>query len=96
MPLLAFLAPLVEWIFRGVVIKFVVFTALFGVLALLLPIVSSWLAPYISTSGLSSAFGGVDGGVWFWLDFFALDYGVPALLSAYITRFLIRRLPIIG
>jgi hypothetical protein len=30
------------------------------------------------------------------LDFFALGYGVPLMISAYVTRFLIRRLPVIG
>ena len=50
----------------------------------------------IYVANLTSTFTGLDPGVWFFLDFFALGYGVPLMISAYITRFLIRRLPVIG
>jgi hypothetical protein len=30
------------------------------------------------------------------LRFFRLDFGVPLIISAYVSRFLIRRLPVIG
>jgi hypothetical protein len=86
----------VSWIFRAVVIKFVLFTALFLLLAFLAPKLVELITPWISTSSLSSAFGGLGSGVWFFLDFFQLSFGVPLLLSAYVTRFLIRRIPVIG
>lgn len=96
MQIVAFLMPLISWIFRGVVIKFVVLTGLFGVMAFLVPLVVGYLAPFVGVSSLQSAFGGLGSDVWFFLDFFALGYGVPLLISAYVTRFLIRRLPVIG
>lgn len=95
MPMLAFLAPLVNWIFRGVVVKFVVMTALFGLLSFLMPLVSGLIAPFLGVN-LSAVFGGLGSATWFWLDFFALGYGVPLMISAYITRFVIRRLPVVG
>lgn len=94
--MLAILWPLVSWIFRGVVIKFVVLTGVFAVMAILIPFAINLIAPFTGVTSLSSAFGGVDSGVWYFLDIFALDYGVPLLISAAVTRFLIRRLPVIG
>lgn len=92
----ALLWPIVTWIFREVVIKFAVFTALFVVLAFLIPKAIGLVSPWIGTSGLTSAFAGLGSGVWYFLDFFQLGYGVPLLISAAVTRFLIRRLPVIG
>lgn len=92
----AFLASLVSWIFRGVVIKFVVMTALFGLMEFLVPKVIGWVAPFISGGSLTSAFSVLPAGVWYFLDFFNLAFGVPLILSAYVARFLIRRLPVIG
>lgn len=90
------LAPLVGFVFREIVVKFTVFTALFLLLALLVPKAIGTIAPYIGTQGLSNAFAGLGAGVWFWLDAFQVPYGLPLLISAWIARFLVRRLPVIG
>lgn len=92
----ALLWPLISWIFREIVIKFVLFTGLFAVLAFLVPKLIKFLEPYATGGDLSSAFGSLSPSVWFFLDFFNLGVGVPMLLSAGVTRFLIRRLPVIG
>jgi len=94
MPLL--LAPVLSWIFRDVVVKFIVFASVFALVAFLVPKAINYLGGFINPSGLSSAFGAVSPGVWFFLDFFQLGYGVPLLISAWVSRFLIRRLPVIG
>lgn len=96
MPILAFLAPMLNWIFRGVVVKFVVMAALFGLMSFLVPMAIGFIAPFIGVTNLTTSFSSIGPGVWFFLDFFALGYGVPLLISAHITRFLIRRLPVIG
>lgn len=90
------LAPIFTWLFREVLVKFVIFAGLFVVLALFVPMAVGYLAPYIGTTGLTSAFGSIGPGVWFFLDFFQVSYGLPLIISAYVTRFLIRRLPVIG
>ena len=92
----ALLAPIVTWIFRDVVIKFVVFAAVFALVAFLVPKAVGYLGSFINPAGLTNAFSSVGSGVWFFLDFFQLGYGVPLLISAWVSRFLIRRLPIIG
>jgi Protein of unknown function (DUF2523) len=94
--MLAILWPLVSWIFRGVVVKFVILSGLFAVMTLLIPKAIAFISPHIGVSSLSSAFGGMDSGIWWFLDFFALDYGLPLMIAAAVARFLIRRLPFIG
>jgi len=94
--MLAIFAPLVSWIFRGVVVKFVILMGIFAVMAIVIPAAISFLAPFVGVTSLSSSFGGIDSGVWWFLDMFALDYGLPLLISAHVARFLIRRLPVIG
>lgn len=94
--MLAILAPLVSWIFRGIVVKFVILTGIFAVMVIVIPAAISLLAPHIGTTGLTNSFTGLDAGVWWVLDLFNLSYGVPLLISAYVARFLIRRLPVIG
>lgn len=96
MPLPALLAPVVGWIFRTIIIKFVVVSSIFAALTLLIPKAIEYIAPHVGLTGLNNAFAGLDGGVWFFVDFFALDYGLPLMISAIVARFLIRRLPVIG
>lgn len=94
--MLAILAPLISWIFRTVVIKFVVLTAIFAVLAVVIPVAINLISPFIGVSSLTGAFAGIPSGMWWFLDLFNLSYGVPLLIAAFVTRFLIRRLPVIG
>lgn len=96
MPILAIFAPLVSWIFRVAVIKFVVLSAVFAVLAVVVPMALALLAPYVGIGSLSAAFSAVSPGVWWFLDAFALDYGIPLMISAAVARFMIRRIPMIG
>lgn len=96
MQILKFFEPLVSWIFRGVVVKFVILTGIFAVMAIVIPAAISLVAPHLGVTSLNSAFGGLGSDVWFYLDFFALGYGIPLIISAAVARFLIRRLPIIG
>lgn len=92
----AILWPIISWILREIVIKFSVLTAVYALVAFLVPKAIDYLTPWLGTGSLSSAFSAVSPGVWFFLDFFNLGYGVPLLISAAVTRFLIRRLPVIG
>lgn len=96
MAIQALLWPIVSWLLREVVLKFVVLGAIFLLLTVMVPMAVSYLSPWLGTSSLSSAFSGLSSGVWFFLDLFNLGFGVPLLISALVTRFLIRRLPVIG
>ena len=92
----ALLAPVVTWILRTIVVKFLILTALFALMNVLVPIAINYVTPFISGGSLSAAFANLDPGLWFFLDFFDVSYGVPLLISAYVARFLIRRIPLVG
>ena len=65
-------------------------------MAELTPLIIEYLGSLISPGGLTAAFSGIPAGVWFFLDFFALDVGLPLMITAHVSRFLIRRIPFIG
>lgn len=81
------------WLFKSAMVKWVFYFALFffctEIIQLLTPLLPG-------ASSLSSAFAGLSPGLWYFLDTFKADYGVTACLGAFVTRFVIRRLPVIG
>ncbi len=44
----------------------------------------------------SSQLGGIPGTVVFWLSFIQADFGIPLVISAYVLRWVLRRIPFIG
>lgn len=86
---------LLSWIFRSVLIKFVLYFALFFFVSEAVQwLQSSNLLPSVST--LNGAFGGIGGDVWYFLDLCSFSYGVQVTLAAFAARFIIRRIPLIG
>jgi hypothetical protein len=55
MPILAFLAPFLNWIFRGIVIKFVLMTGLFALLTFLVPLVIGYMPSPVLMPGCGSS-----------------------------------------
>lgn len=96
MPIVAIFGPILTWLVRAVVVKFIVLTGVFAVMAIVIPMAINMISPFLGINSLTGAFSGIDAGVWWFLDFFALDSGIPLVISAYVARFLIRRLPVIG
>jgi Protein of unknown function (DUF2523) len=81
------------FLLRSVVVKMVVYFALYFITTEFIAIIATLLP---TASNLNSAFAGIPAGVWYFLDLFAFSQGLPIVLSAVVTRFIIRRLPIIG
>lgn len=96
MALPAFVVPIITYLFKTVIIKFFVLTAVYIVAVAMLPYAINFITPFTNASGLSNAFASLPPGVMWFLNAFALDYGVPLCISAFVARFLIRRLPLIG
>ncbi len=94
--ILSIFIPVLTWIFREVVIKFVLFSAVFALVGFFAPYVITYLGNFIVPGGLTSAFTGLPAGMWWLIDMFRLDFGLPLIISAFVSRFLIRRLPFIG
>ncbi len=96
MPLAALLWSVVTWLLREVILKFIIMGFVFLLVVELTPLVISALGSFINPTGLTSSFSSIPPGVWFFLDFFALDVGIPLLITAHVSRFVIRRIPFIG
>lgn len=93
--MLAFFVPVLQWIFRGAVVKVLIFAAIAAVLAVLVPYAVQLITPSLST-GITGAFQGLPDLASAMLYYLGVDVGIPAMISAYVTRFLIRRIPFIG
>ncbi|MCE3605719.1 DUF2523 domain-containing protein [Massilia sp. P8910] len=91
--LLGAVNTILGFVFRSVMVKFVVFFALFFIVTEFISLLTPLLP---NATGLSGSLGGISSGVWYFLDLFNVTAGIPILLSAYVTRFVIRRIPVIG
>lgn len=91
-PILSAIFTAFAWLLRSVIIKFVVLFSLFWLISELAPVLLSLLPPIT----FGDSFSVLSPGVWFFLDFFQLQTGATMMLSAFVTRFLIRRIPVIG
>jgi hypothetical protein len=81
------------WLIRSVIVKFVVFFALYFVTTEFLAVIVDMLP---TASSLNGALSGIASGTAYFLDAFALQTGLSLVVSAYVTRFMIRRIPVIG
>jgi hypothetical protein len=90
---LSALFSIVGWLFRSVLVKFIFYFALFFITTEFIQI----LVPLLpGASSLTAAFSAQTPGVWYFLDMFKVGFGVSACLSAFVLRFMIRRIPVIG
>lgn len=91
--ILSALFSFAAWFAKSAMVKFVVYFALFFIttefIALLVPLLPG-------ASGLTSAFSNQAPGVWYFLNVFQIPLGFSLCLSAFVTRFIIRRIPLIG
>lgn len=83
------------YVFSSLLLKFVLFTVLF--------LIASSFITYITGCGciptptlLSGRLASMPSGVWYFLNLFGFAQGVTAIFSAYVARFLIRRIPFFG
>lgn len=78
---------------RSILVKFVVFFALFFITTEFITV----MIPLLPTaSSMVNAFAMQAPGVWYFLDLFKVGFGISISLSAFVTRFIIRRIPVIG
>lgn len=89
---------LASFMFRKVLFTLIIATCLFWVVSSFVPILVAQLFPSGSgaAGGISGAFSGIPANIWYFLDMSAVSVGFPLLLTAYVTRFIVRRIPIIG
>jgi hypothetical protein len=86
----------VGWLVREVMVKFIVLAGLFAAVSVLMPIVVSVAGSVVSPTSLTSAWSALPAGLWWFLDWFQVGFGVPIVIAAWLSRFVIRRLPVVG
>jgi len=86
---------LLGWLVRGVVVKFIILGAIYYVIAWIAEEVLSQL-DISPLTGLQTVIDAIPEGVLWFMSYFRFDVGLPLILGAYLTAFVIRRLPIIG
>jgi hypothetical protein len=84
--------------FIGVVLRQAVFkTVTLFVIYFIIQAFVGVLVQYLpKVVDLSAAFSSIPSGVWWFIDLFNISVGAPLILSAYVYKFLIRRIPMIG
>jgi hypothetical protein len=81
----------------SVVAKFLLFFGLFFVTTEFVPILFSGASSLLpATTSITNALAGLPAGVWYFLELMRIDIGLPSVISAWATRFVIRRIPLIG
>jgi putative phage-related membrane protein len=83
------------FIFKGIVAKFFVFSALFFITTEFIPVVIELFLPE-DIPNLNSLFSALPDSIWYFLSILQIPTGVTLIISAMLARFIIRRLPIIG
>ncbi|MFZ6864710.1 DUF2523 family protein [Undibacterium sp. Ji67W] len=84
---------ILAWVVRSVLVKFVLYFGLYFVTTEFIQIISSLLP---NANSLNGALSSIAANTSYFLDVFALQSGLSLIISAYVTRFIIRRIPIIG
>jgi hypothetical protein len=84
---------ILAWIVRSVLVKFCVYFALYFITTEFISVITGLLP---SASSVNGALSGIAANTAYFLDVFALPTGLSLVVSAYATRFIIRRIPVIG
>ncbi|MBN3796302.1 DUF2523 domain-containing protein [Burkholderia sp. Ac-20392] len=86
---------LLGFVVRSVIAKFFAYFVMYFITTEFIAVLqSSGLLP--TAASLSGAFGGIGADVWYFLDLCAFSFGVQLIVAAFATRFIIRRIPVIG
>lgn len=91
--LLSALRDMAAWVFTKVIVKFLILWALYWVIQAFVSVLGGFIP---NPALINSALGGLASGTWFFMDLFAFSQGATMVVAAFGTRFLIRRIPLIG
>ncbi|MFS2137347.1 DUF2523 family protein [Duganella sp. Dugasp56] len=84
---------ILAYLLRSALVKFAAFFALFFIANGFIEYLAARLP---DASSISPALGTLSPGIWYFFDLFGFSIGLPAILSAWVLRFMIRRIPVIG
>jgi hypothetical protein len=81
------------FLLRSVVVKFVVFFALYFIAVGFMSYLASKLP---GASALTSSLANLSPAVWDFAGMFKVGFGISSCVAAYVLRFCIRRMPVVG
>ncbi len=84
-----------SWLLRSVIMKFVVFTIFYFIVSEFGAYLISKLS-FLTPAQFNSSLSALTPEMWFFIDILKVDVGLPMIISAYLLRFSIRRMPVIG
>jgi hypothetical protein len=93
------LGAALSFIFQTVVVKFVVFVAVYLLIVTAVPIVFAALSPvaFSGDGGIVSLLTGfMNDGMWYFWYYFRFDFGFPLMVAAMVGRFIMRRIPFLN
>lgn len=90
------LSSLLGFLFKGVVVKFFVFFGLFYITTEFIPVVIDLFIPNEFNMNLQSLLNQLPNDIWYFLELFKIPFGLSLYVSAMLSRFIIRRIPVIG
>lgn len=85
---------ILSYLLSTVVFKFALFLLIFLAVTEIIPILIEVFLP--DNVDISSLLSDIPSDVAYMIAFFKIDVGIKSMLSAYASRFLIRRIPFIG
>lgn len=92
----AALGRILAWFLGAGTMKWALGAFLVFGLTILVDFLLTLLPAWFSPDGLSGATSVFTPQVWYFLDYFNIQAGLSMAFSAYVARFLIRRIPFIG
>ncbi|MEX0447815.1 DUF2523 family protein [Xenorhabdus sp. SGI246] len=78
---------------RAIIIKFAVFFALFYLVSEFVPVLLELLP---GSTNIKELIISLPDSVWYFMNLFMVTTGIKVVISSYLTRFIIRRIPVIG
>lgn len=94
--ILAALTQVIGWLASAGTLRWIFSAVLLALGTILIDALLTLLPAGISAAGITSGLGVLPPQAWYFIDMFRVQQGTSLVLSAYVARFVIRRLPIIG
>jgi hypothetical protein len=87
---------IINYALGGSVIKWAVLAILWGGVFLLVKMLISFIPSFIDGSTLNASTSFFTPAIWYFFDYLKVSYGLSMVMSAFVARFLVRRIPFIG
>jgi Protein of unknown function (DUF2523) len=81
------------FVFKKLIVQFIILFAIYFTIQAFVTVLSGFIP---KPSDISGGLAGIAAGSWYFMDLFAFSQGASLVVAALVSRFLIRRIPLIG